>query len=82
MVGTSSEPSANDESPVGIVPPKAKADSVLCEWDIQTINKMFDDMVKSKSISQVEIKKRCSSRGAEMLEAFERFPNNEPNKIC
>jgi hypothetical protein len=63
MAGTtSSEPSVNDESSVGIVPPTEKSGSVLSEWDIQTINKMFDDMVKyNKPVSKVEIKKRCSS---------------------
>ena len=61
MAGISIEPSANDESSSGIVPPTEKAGSLFTEWEIQTINNMFSDMIKNKPISQVEIKKRCSS---------------------
>ncbi len=62
--GTSKQPTESvmdEQSSLGIVSPTEKSSGIFSEWDIETINSMFADMIANKPISKVEVKNRCSA---------------------
>ena len=65
MANVSNNPSQSvpddQQSSLGIIPPTEKSSGILSEWEIQTINKMFPDMIANKPISKSEITKRCAA---------------------